>query len=318
MAHEGHHGITKTKPLLGEKVWFTGIDRMTEDAIKRCIPCQAATPETKYEPLKMTQLPKEPWTELSTDFDGPIPSGDYLLVVIDDYSRYPVVEVVRSTSANTVIPVFDKIFSTFRIPCLLKSDNRPPFNSAQLNSYEQHMGIKHRHITPYWPRANGEAERFMRNLGKVITTASSENKPWKQELNKFLCNYRATPHVTTKVSPFKVLFGRDMQTKLPHLSGSNITDAALRDTDCKAKANMKTYADQRLHDKPSTLKEGDTVLVKQAKRNKKTPQFDPNPYHIIQKKGSMIIASRTGHTITRNASHFKGIPPTNTVWVVIA
>ncbi|KAI0238202.1 hypothetical protein LSAT2_011169 [Lamellibrachia satsuma] len=33
-----------------------------------------------------------------------------------EYSRYPVVEIIRSTSANTVIPVFDKVMSMFGIP----------------------------------------------------------------------------------------------------------------------------------------------------------------------------------------------------------
>ena len=90
LAHEGHQGITKTKSLLRQKVWFPGIDKMTEAAIKRCVPCQAAIPQTTYEPLKMTPLPKAPWCELSTDFYGPLPSGEYVLVIIDDYSRFPV------------------------------------------------------------------------------------------------------------------------------------------------------------------------------------------------------------------------------------
>ena len=114
--HGGHQGITKTKSLLREKVWFSGIDTMTEVAIKRCVPCQAAIPQTTYEPIKMTTLPEAPWCELSSDFYGPLPSGEYLLVIIDDYSRFPVVELVRSISVNTVIPVLHKVLSTFGTP----------------------------------------------------------------------------------------------------------------------------------------------------------------------------------------------------------
>ena len=128
---------------------------MTEAAIKRCVPCQAAIPQTTYEPLKMTPLPEAPWWELSTDFYGPLPSGEYLLVIIDDYSRFPVVELVRSTSANTVIPVLDKVLSTFSTPDILKSDNGAPFNSGQFHAYAENMGFKQRKVTPYWPRANG-------------------------------------------------------------------------------------------------------------------------------------------------------------------
>ena len=68
--------------LLWEKVWFPGIDNMTKAAIKRCVPCQAAISQTTYEPLKMTPLPEALWCELSTDFYGPLPSGEYLVVIV--------------------------------------------------------------------------------------------------------------------------------------------------------------------------------------------------------------------------------------------
>jgi hypothetical protein len=42
-----------------------------------------------------------------------LPNSEYLLIITDDYSRYPVVETVKSTSANTVIPRVDKVFSEY-------------------------------------------------------------------------------------------------------------------------------------------------------------------------------------------------------------
>jgi hypothetical protein len=41
----------------------------------------------KPEPLNMTPLPKAPWCEIAIDFVGPFPSGEVLLVVIDDSGR---------------------------------------------------------------------------------------------------------------------------------------------------------------------------------------------------------------------------------------
>ena len=43
ISHEGHQGIVKTKQLLRSAVWFPGMDRMTEDIVRSCLPCQAAT-----------------------------------------------------------------------------------------------------------------------------------------------------------------------------------------------------------------------------------------------------------------------------------
>ena len=53
---------------------------------------------------------------LRMDFLGPFPSGDYLLVVIDEYNRFPEVEIVKSTSAKSVIPRLDAIFARQGIP----------------------------------------------------------------------------------------------------------------------------------------------------------------------------------------------------------
>ena len=56
---------------------------------------------------------------------------DYLPLVTDDYSRYPVVEIVKSTSASAVIPKLDKVFSEFEIPATVRPDNGPPFNGKE-------------------------------------------------------------------------------------------------------------------------------------------------------------------------------------------
>ena len=41
IAHEFHQGLSKTKSLRRGKVWFPDIDKLTNDTIDHCIPCQA-------------------------------------------------------------------------------------------------------------------------------------------------------------------------------------------------------------------------------------------------------------------------------------
>ena len=124
IAHEGHQGIVKTKTLLREKVWFPGIDGMVKEAIQNCIACQAnRTPDHP----QMSALPPRPWHTVSVDFCGPFPTGEYLLVVIDGYTRFPEVEIVNSTAGKGTILKLDRIFATHGIPEILKSDNGPPF-----------------------------------------------------------------------------------------------------------------------------------------------------------------------------------------------
>ena len=60
ISHEGHQGIIKTKQLLRSAVWFPGMDGITEDIVRSCLPCQAATQQKPKEPLRMTKLPERP------------------------------------------------------------------------------------------------------------------------------------------------------------------------------------------------------------------------------------------------------------------
>ena len=188
LAHRGHQGVVKTKSLLREKVWFPGIDAMVEERVKACIPCQATSTHGSEHctPLKMSHLPDRPWKELSIDFIGPFPTGESLLVVMDDYSRFPEVEIVHYTSSNTVTPKLHAIFARQGIPSELRSDNGPPFNGDEFASFASYLGFKHRRITSLWPGANGEVERFMKTLGKAIRAAFIDQRNWKQELYTFL------------------------------------------------------------------------------------------------------------------------------------
>lgn len=252
LAHEGHQGLTKTKQLIREKVWFPGIDSWVKREIEKCLPCQANSPEKHPEPLQMTTLPPAPWHTLHVDFCGPFPTGEYLLVVIDAYSRFPEVEIVRSTSAATTIPKLERIFATHGIPTILCSDNGPPFTSHEFKEYTKNNGIKHRKITPLWPQANSEAESFMKPLTKAVRSAHAEGKKWTEHLHKFLLNYRTTPHTTTGQAPTTLLFNRQAQNKLPQLT-PKIPDEQLRDKDQKAKLRQNEEI-RRLKTKSQSIK----------------------------------------------------------------
>ena len=54
IAHCGHQGMTKTKQLLREKVWFPSMDRIAEEKVKNCFSCQAVTPQNTCEPIQVT------------------------------------------------------------------------------------------------------------------------------------------------------------------------------------------------------------------------------------------------------------------------
>lgn len=321
LAHEGHQGMSRTKAFVRSKVWFPGINADVESAIQRCVICQAVqlTP-TPLEPLRMSAMPPGPWQHVSMDFCGPLPSGDYLLVLVDEFSRYPVVEILKSVSAAAVLPVLDKVFSVFGFPKILKSDNGSPFNSAQFARYASHSGFTHRRITPCWPRANAQAESFNKPLMKSIRSAHLERKSWKQEMFKFLRQYRSTPHTSTGISPYRLLFGRDPITRLPQISdvadhdrddrptAADPTTELAKANDAIAKRKQKAYADNRNKARFRDLAIGDCVMIRDNSRgNKLSPPFQPIPMLVVAMKGNMITAEGGNRRVTRNVSFFKKV-----------
>jgi hypothetical protein len=304
IAHQGHQGIVKTKALLREKVWFPGIDKEVERKISNCVPCQACSKKNNPEPLKMSNLPAEPWTEVSIDF-ADMPMGEHLLVVYDDYSRYPIVSKVSSTSAKVVTKKLEEIFTQFGIPEVVKSDNGPPFQSYDFKHFAEEMNFKHRKITPLWPQANGGVERFMKTLKKALRCAVAEKRNWKEEMPRFLLNYRTSPHSSTGKAPATLLFGRSLRTRLPQLPKEKKVEE-VRNKDLKSKSRMKKFADKKAVHRE--IKIGDHVLLRRDKlANKLQAPFDPSPYRVTKVKESMVTAERNQKNVTRNISFFKKI-----------
>ena len=252
-------------------MWFPNIDAQAAQLVATCIPCQANTPQHNAEPLNMSDLPSAPWVEVSMDFCGPYPTGDYLMVLIDEYSRFPIVELIRSTAATTVIPHLESIFGLFGIPGVLKTDNGSPFNGQDFAVFTRAAGIRHRKITPLWPQANAMAERFMRTLSKAVKASILTTGKWKREIATLLRNYRATPHSTTGTSPAELMFGRKIRTKLPQRPSQPRSDDHVRRRDEAQKAKMKQLGTM------VTVENKNNKVTRNSSYFKKLPPEDQDP-----------------------------------------
>ena len=84
----------------------------------------------------------------------------------------------------------------------------------------------------------------MKCLGKVARTANVEKRDWKKAVNDFLRSYRATPHLSTGVSPAQLMYPqRRFKTELPQLFSKLSSDAAIKKFNEAATKRSKSYAD---------------------------------------------------------------------------
>jgi len=155
-------------------------------------------------------------------------------------------------------------------------------------------------------------EKCNRTILKIVRIAQASGVDWRKELDEFLFQYRVTPHSVTGMSPAELLLGRKLRDKLPRLKMpvDRKTEAdwqvLLRERDARAKLRLKEYADSKRCAQFSDIAEGDRVLLQQKRENKLSPQYEPEPYRVIEKEGNAIVVeSSEGVTKMRNTGHMK-------------
>ena len=89
--------------------------------------------------------------------------------------------------------------------------------SEEFETFLQRQGVEHRKTTLLWPQANRQVERQNRSLLKCLQIAKVEKKDWHSELLTWLTACRSTPQATTGATPFSLMFGQEMKSKLPEL-----------------------------------------------------------------------------------------------------
>ena len=308
LAHEGHQGIVKTKERLRTKVWWPGMDGDAERRCRSCHGCQVVSGDIITPEVKSTPFPNQPWEHLAADLLGPLPSGEYLLVLVDYYSRYYEVDILKNITSETIIRCLSVHFARYGIPSSVRTDNGPQFVSAEFQQYLVDMGIGLRRTTPLWPRANGEVERQNRSLLKALRVAQAEKRPWKEEMQTFLLAYRSTRHSTTGQTPAYLMFGREIQCKLPSLAALNTgKDQEARDRDTAQKQVIRDCADRCSQARDQTTQPGDQVLLKRSNPgNKLDSPFHPEPHHVVSRHGDQVVVeSPDGKQVRRNISFTK-------------
>ena len=313
LAHEGHQGIVKCKQRLRTKLWWPRVHDDVEKFCRSCVDCVRVSTPDAPEPMTMTKLPNQPWHMLSCDLVGPLPDGRSVIAVIDYYSRYFECAFLSSTTAERVIEFLDTVFARFGYPETLRTDNGPQFVSDAFQQYLATSGINWLSTTPFWPRANGEIERTNRTLLKTLKIAKMNGRDMSAELRKFLVAYRSTPHSSTGVAPYTMLFGRDMKTKLPTVPAIEYDSALYEqaaENDAYRKLSAKLNADQRNRAAHSEIEVGDTVFLRQNKQNKLDPDFGSEKFVVRGKYGSDIVCEGTENfqSIRRNVSFAKKCP----------
>ena len=129
-------------------------------------------------------LPDLPWQKVETDlFEW---NKQTYLSTVDYYTRFIKIAMLSSKqAAKQVIHWTKSVFTRHGIPEILISDNGPQFCSEMYSEFAKGYQFQHLTSSPYFPQRNGEAERA---VGTVKRLLNRESDPYPA-----LMAYHATP-----------------------------------------------------------------------------------------------------------------------------
>lgn len=235
--HPGHQGIQKCRLRARQAVWWPGMSAQLTELVSNCRECRKlSTPQVL--PLLPTELPELPWQKVAMDlFEWK--KRTYLLVV-DYFSRYIEIARLEQLTAAEVIRHCKSIFARHGIPEQVISDNGPQFAADDFKRFAQVFGFDHLTSSPYYPQANGEAERAVKTIKSLLC---KDGDPYLA-----LLSYRATP-LQMGFSPAELLMSRRLRTNIPMTRENRrprvIESTTVAEKDARIKRRQKENFDKR-------------------------------------------------------------------------
>ncbi|CAB0032910.1 unnamed protein product [Trichogramma brassicae] len=147
--------------------------------------------------------------KIHTDTLGPISPTSFpdrnrfIIVFIDDYSRYAKVYCVKNKSESgdcleDFIEHIRNLSDSKERICYIRADNGTEFTGGKFEEIMKKEGISRDFAPPYTPELNGTAERFNKTIQKKIRAlmidAGLPSTMWELAANAATYIYNRTPH----------------------------------------------------------------------------------------------------------------------------
>ena len=225
--------------------------------------------------------------------------------MVDYYSRYIEIARLSRTTTAEVVSHLKSIFARHGIPEIFISDNGPQYASREFEEFAKEYQFRHVTSSPYFPQANGEAERA---VGTIKGLLKKGGDPYKA-----LLAYRCTPLQQLGYSPSQLLMGRVLRSSVPTTMTQrkprvpDLTDVRARDK--KSKARQKRNHDARHGARDLTpLQPGDSLWIPQC-QNRGLVREEVAPHSYTVEIESDTIRRNRRDLIHLSDTDERGAPP---------
>jgi hypothetical protein len=281
--HQNHMGISKMKIVARKYVYWEGITKDIEKVVQECEVCQKLRKDDQTKIVGSWPEPKFPFDRIHIDFF--FFRGREFLILVDAYSRWLEVKLMKNTIASSVLKELQNIFVTFGYCRELVSDNGPPFSSHEFKTTLESWGIRVTKSPPFNPQSNGIVERAVQTAKSVLrkfVEQYSYDFQLNEALAKFLINYRNSPCTRENFTPSERIFGFTPRTELSKLKldRENVTNydriQSKKQELSKDKGELKAV--ESIQEKKIVeFKEGENILY-----------ISRAPGHVVGIKGKIV------------------------------
>ncbi|XP_057252042.1 uncharacterized protein LOC130592021 [Beta vulgaris subsp. vulgaris] len=277
----GHSGDLKTYLRLATSWYWVGMRGDVTKYVRRCGVCQQFK-ATNLSPAGLLQplpLPRLVWEEITMDFIEGLPRSkgcDTVFVVVDRLTKYAhFLTLKHPFTAYTVAGVFIKeIVRLHGFPSSIVSDRDRIFMSLFWKELFRLHGTTLKRSTAYHPQTDGQTEIVNKCLEAYLRCfTSGQPRQWATWLHWAEFWYNSSPHLSTKITPFKALYGRDPPQLIRLGRGHTAVDSVetlllereailddLRLNLIKSQQRMSKYANQKRRQEAYEI--GDRVYLK--------------------------------------------------------
>lgn len=118
--------------------------------------------------------------------------GVNYLVIINYFSCYPDIVLLKTTTSDTIIATMKSIFARYGIPDTVVSNNGPQFSSQDFTAFANSYNYAHIKSSPHYRKSNGHAEHTVKTIKRLLKNSND-------------LSYRATPPLWCGISPAELL-----------------------------------------------------------------------------------------------------------------
>ena len=331
LAHEnfGHLSRNSVVKHISKSFYWPTVWKDVRIHVQSCDTCQRVTKKNpKKAPMITREVVTVPFERVSIDLVGPLPKSRggfrYIFTYIDNTSRWPEAEPLRSITSKSVIKAFEAMCLRNGFPRTVISDNGTQFCSNEFKKFCRQHNIQAIQTSPYRPQSNGLVERMHATLTTMINKLSKTKQGFWHEIIKLALYFiRMTPSSATGFSPYMTVHGWEPASPLEIVKEGLLEDS-MEDIDVTTwvrenmerveaiadnivvrqdKVTKKRKSERDKYSKERHFEKGTQVLYRTPGMNAKLTDAWEGPYVVDKKLGPVTYSLLIKGTKKKKIAH---------------